>query len=308
MLSKENQREDEDSSIRVYQIKVKENNIIENIHNHTYINNFQKTYTCQDIIKILKNIGCHPDIISLIKPEHLRKKDIDNTKYFGIKRPRQRRNKKIKSKEENKNKNKQGRKLKFGNEKGKHNKYSPDNIIKKIKRIFFTNAIEYVNKLLLNYKQTFKCSDKLKKLNYGLYVNKSKKQNDSDMLNKLLKNIVSGKINGRNNIKYGDNYNEKIINKISEKLDKDNELYLLLNMTFSEWIDSFLFKSINESNDDNMNDLLLSQLKGVEDNEKEIYFTIFVYYLYNYQNYLNFKKGRNRYTKNSIEKKATLKK
>ena len=150
MLSKENQREDEDSSIRVYQIKVKENNIIENIHNHTYINNFQKTYTCQDIIKILKNIGCHPDIISLIKPEHLRKKDIDNTKYFGIKRPRQRRNKKIKSKEENKNKNKQGRKLKFGNEKGKHNKYSPDNIIKKIKRIFFTNAIEYVNKLLLN--------------------------------------------------------------------------------------------------------------------------------------------------------------
>ena len=222
MLSKENQREDEDSSIRVYQIKVKENNIIENIHNHTYINNFQKTYTCQDIIKILKNIGCHPDIISLIKPEHLRKKDIDNTKYFGIKRPRQRRNKKIKSKEENKNKNKQGRKLKFGNEKGKHNKYSPDNIIKKIKRIFFTNAIEYVNKLLLKYKQTFKCSDKLKKLNYGLYVNKSKKQNDSDMLNKLLKNIVSGKINGRNNIKYGDNYNEKIINKISEKLDKEN--------------------------------------------------------------------------------------
>ena len=317
MLSKENQREDEDSSIRVYQIKVKENNIIENIHNHTYINNFQKTYTCQDIIKILKNIGCHPDIISLIKPEHLRKKDIDNTKYFGIKRPRQRRNKKIKSKEENKNKNKQGRKLKFGNEKGKHNKYSPDNIIKKIKRIFFTNAIEYVNKLLLNYKQTFKCSDKLKKLNYGLYVNKSKKQNDSDMLNKLLKNIVSGKIDGKHNIKYGDNYNEKIINKISEKLDKDNELYLLLNMTFSEWIDSFLFKSINQSIKGIMSNLLLSELrnqinelnklKGVEDNEKEIYFTIFVYYLYNYQNYVKFKKGRNSKKNNSLEKKAILK-
>ena len=312
MLSKENQREDEDSSIYDYQIKVKENNIIENIDNHTYINNFQKTYTCQDIIKILKNIRYHPDItdiISLIKPEHLRKKDIDNTKYFGIKRPRQRRNKKIKSKEENK----KGRKLKFGNEKGKHNKYSPDNISKKIKGIFLTNAIEYVNKLLLNYKQTFKCSDKLKKLNYGLYVNKSKKQNDSDMLNKLLKNIVSGKIDGKHNIKYGDNYNEKIINKISEKLDKDNELYLLLNMTFSEWIDSFLFKSINESNDD----LLLSQLKnqinelnklkGVEDNEKEIYFTIFVYYLYNYQNYVKFKKGRNSKKNNSLEKKAILK-
>ena len=108
------------------------------------------------------------------------------------------------------------------------------------------------------------------------------------MLNKLLKNIVSGKINGKHNIKYGDNYNEKIINKISEKLDKDNELYLLLNMTFSEWIDSFLFKSINESNDDIMRDLLtnlfkeLNELKGVEDNEKEIYFTIFVYYLYMY--------------------------
>ena len=130
------------------------------------------------------------------------------------------------------------------------------------------------------------------------------------MLNKLLKNIVSGKIDGKHNIKYGDNYNEKIINKISEKLDKDNELYLLLNMTFSEWIDSFLFKSINESNDDIMRDLLLSQLnelKGVEDNEKEIYFTIFVYYLYNYQNYVKFKKGRNSKKNNSLEKKAILK-
>ena len=84
-------------------------------------------------------------------------------------------------------------------------------------------------------------------------------------------------------------------------------------MTFSEWIDSFLFKSINESNDD----LLLSQLKnqinelnklkGVEDNEKEIYFTIFVYYLYNYQNYVKFKKGRNSKKNNILEKKAILK-
>ena len=82
------------------------------------------------------------------------------------------------------------------------------------------------------------------------------------MLNELLKNIVSEKIDGKNANKYGDNYNKKIINKISVKLDKDNELYLLLNMTFSEWIDSFLFKSINESNDDIMRDLLLSELKN----------------------------------------------
>ena len=181
--------------------------------------------------KILKNIGCHPDIISLIKPEHLRKKDIDNTKYFGIKRPRQRRNKKIKSKEENKNKNKQGRKLKFGNEKGKHNKYSPDNIIKKIKRIFFTNAIEYVNKLLLKYKQTFKCSDKLKKLNYGLYVNKSKKQNDSDELimekNTIKKQVGNNDTSKENKsnwndsiVEYGYENNHEYFNKF-----KDNDSY-----------------------------------------------------------------------------------
>ena len=52
------------------------------------------------------------------------------------------------------------------------------------------------------------------------------------MLNKLLKNIVYEKVDGKNNIKYGDNYNKKIINKISVKLDKDNELYLLLNYDF----------------------------------------------------------------------------
>ena len=308
MLTKENQREEEDSSICLYQIKEKENNIIENNDNHIYINNFQKTYTCQDIIAILNRIGCPPDIISLIKPEHLRKEDIYNTKYFCIKKPRQRRNKKIKSKEKNKNKNKQGRKLKSGNEQGKHNKFSHDNIIKKIKRIFLSNAIKYVNELLLKYKQTFKCSDKLKKLNYKLYINKLNKQFDSDMLNKLLKCIVSEKIDGKNRNKLGDNHNEKIINKISVKLDKDNELYLLLNMTFSEWIDFFLFKSINKSNDDIMSNLLLSELENQigEDNEKEIYFTIFVYYLYNYQNYVKFKKGRNSKKNNSLEKKDIL--
>ena len=136
------------------------------------------------------------------------------------------------------------------------------------------------------------------------------------MLNKLCKDIASGKINGRNKKKNGDNWNKNIIDKILTKLEKDNELYILLNMTFSEWIEIFLFKSIKEPDDNIIHELLLSELenqinnklKNEEDEEKEIYFTRFMYYLYNYQNYLNFKKGRNRNTKNRIEKKATLKK
>ena len=45
------------------------------------------------------------------------------------------------------------------------------------------------------------------------------------------------------------------------KLEKDNELYIFLNMTFSEWIEIFIFKSIKKSDDNIIHDLLISELK-----------------------------------------------
>ena len=312
-FTKENKmEEDEDSSIYDNHIEQKNNNI-ENIDKHVNANNYQKTLNCHDIVAILQKISSPHSIIKLIKKKHLRKEDIYNLKYFRFKKERKKRSKNEIIKDEKNNK--KGRKLKSNNEKGKHTKNSPDNIVKKIKGILLTNLIAFINKLIQKHIKVLKCNFKLIKLNYKLYVNQLKKQIDSDMLKLPLKDLVSGKISGKNNNAYGDNWNKDIIDKILAKLEKDNELYILLNITFSEWINIFLFKSINISDDKITRDLLLleltkqiNKLKNEEDEEKEIYFTRFMYYLYNYQNYLNFKKGRNRNTKNSIEKKATLKK
>ena len=76
----------------------------------------------------------------------------NNHKYFSIKKKKE------------KNNNKQGRKLKSNNEKGKYNKNSPDNIVKKIKGILLSNLIAFINKLIQKYKKVLKCNFKL--INY----------------------------------------------------------------------------------------------------------------------------------------------
>ena len=75
-------------------------------------------------------------IINKFDVNYITKKDLENVSLFKSK-VRKTRNKKSENNEEEKILGKKlglGRKKKNGIEKGKHNKYSPDNIIKKIKQ------------------------------------------------------------------------------------------------------------------------------------------------------------------------------
>ena len=107
----------------------------------------------------MQKISSPHSIIKLIKKKHLRKEDIYNLKYFRFKKESKKRSKIEKIKE--KKNNKQGRKLKSNNEKGKYNKNSPDNIVKKIKGILLSNLIAFINKLIQKYKKVLKCNFKL---------------------------------------------------------------------------------------------------------------------------------------------------
>ena len=73
--------------------------------------------------------------------------------------------------------------------------------------------------------------------------------------------------------------------------EKDNpKLNYLLNMKFGEWIDVFTFQTeINFSSKFNGLENILNTLYK---KEKDKYFSRFIFYLFNYKNWFQNKKGR----------------
>lgn len=110
---------------------------------------------------------------------------------------------------------------------------------------------------------------------------------------------------------YQKNWNELIIQNISESEANNDKLMNLLNITFNEWINIFTYKQKSEYNLDI--NLLQPALERIyeknkynknKDNENKdnksdetknvSYFTRFIFYLYNYQRWFQKKRGRNR--------------
>ena len=75
--------------------------------------------------------------------------------------------------------------------KGKHNKYSADNIKKKNKRILFSNVIDYSNMFINKYKTNCEQKGELLYLNYKKYVNNLTKNKEIALLKMKLKDLLS---------------------------------------------------------------------------------------------------------------------
>ena len=111
------------------------------------------------------------------------------------------------------------------------------------------------------------------------------------------------------NSKYSSNkdkgFNKKNINKILI-LEKNNKVLIdLLNMSIGDRIDVFTLKTNIEN---------FFEFKGIEEALKDIsdknddeYFSRFIFYLFNYQNYFHNKKGRNPKANKNNKKKLNLK-
>ena len=192
-------------------------------------------------------------------------------------------------------------KFEMNNKQTKHNKYSPDNIIKKIKVYLFHYLIIFVNVELI-CKNKYK-NLKLKKLNYK-YIFNTNKEDNINYLNMHLKELLSLDITTKY-ITKNKNTNEKIIQKMLKQ--NDEKIQYVFNLQFKEWIDIFTMKKegnnivtikglhllldeileknkIKKENYEEKN-LVEKQIENKKENYDEKYFVYFVYLLYNFENW-----------------------
>jgi hypothetical protein len=210
----------------------------------------------------------------------------------------------------------------------KHNKYSVDNILRKIKAFLLENALLFLNNLLnycldkqkillfYNYIKKSKVKNKefknlLKPLDYK-YIGGMKKKSEISIFRMPLKDLFAKDISSKYKT-FCKGANKVIIDKVLEE-EKDNEnIMFAFNLTFREWLDIFLYKkelkASNNFNEEKMKaavnsfnhfDSLLEEL--YKNNEDRKYFSVFIYLIYNYERWFYKKGSRNRVSKkNNIE-------
>ena len=268
-----------------------------------------KTYNYKDIIIILKKIKISDEIIKKIKKDVFTKEFKKSFGLFNIQIKRKRtikRNIKIKrindNKEKKKNPIKRGRKT-LGDPytKGKRNKYCVDNIIKKIKVLFFSCVIEYVQIFLNNNKKNYDGDIKLLTLDHKQYINKLVKKLDLELLRMPLKDLISLDTSKRYAKISDKDWNKKIIEKILEKEKNNKKINDLLNMSFNKWIDIFTYKKEWKYNNIEF-DKLKTFIEDISENNDEEYFSKVISYLFNYKRWFINLKGRNRNKSNENQK------
>lgn len=197
---------------------------------------------------------------------------------------------------------KRGRKKGNDLEKRKHNKFSSDNVIKKIKANLFKNMILFCNNIL----KSANINITLKNINYNI-INNINKKNELKQFEMALKELISEEISPKYN-SYNADYNKKKIIEILKERKDNKVLNFIFNMTFRQWIDIFILK---QNIRDYKNEEYLSVLD--EGNYKEIenqmpkvsetlinvlekngieYLSFYIFYLYNYEKWFISKRNR----------------
>ena len=207
-------------------------------------------------------------------------------------------------------------------EKGKHNKDSDDNIIKKIKTKIINYLISFVNGILVTFLENNKIilyikmmknnikekepeiESLIKDLNYRKIVDNIKKENNLKLLNQTLKELLSNDISPKY-LKLKPDWNKKIIENILEKEKENKIIEFIFNLTFREWFDIFTYKKelkdlgfSDEKNIKKIMDNLMRVDKLLEEvynlNFGNKYFSIFTSFIYNYERWFFIKQGRNK--------------
>jgi hypothetical protein len=133
-----------------------------------------------------------------------------------------------------------GRKKKGSSEKGIHNKYTSDNIIRKCKAVFINKLRNFINnKIKIFYEldgQQLSDSKKLMKMNQQQIINSHVKYNQS-FLNRTIKEIFSENISSRCN-KYSLEHNKNLINDLLKDKDKTRNIFFkdIFSLTFLDCI------------------------------------------------------------------------
>ena len=136
-----------------------------------------------------------------------------------------------------------GRKKKNSNEKGIHDKYSSDNIIRKCKAILLQILTKLINdkiKEIYGKEKNYNIKrNRLKKMNQFQVVNSNVKYNQQ-FLNRKLKDIFSEKISSRCTT-YSEDHNKQLINSLLNDEDKRKRKIFndIFNLSFLECLKHF---------------------------------------------------------------------
>lgn len=226
-------------------------------------------------------------------------------------------------------KNSIGRKKKNDNSKSNHNKYIPDNIVKKIKNRISDFLIEFINnlinsiynineinKILLNlnlHKFELKNQKKIiKKIEHKFSANLTKKEDNLKLLNSTLKEYLSNKISTKY-VNYKENQNELIISKLLEDDEnKDIFKFVFQELKIEDWlqiythqknIDDYIYR-YDLSKDKEKVIKIKKSIVGIDEylkklitleneNDNKLYYHCFLLLIYNFRLYLDLKEGRN---------------
>ena len=180
-----------------------------------------------------------------------------------------------------------------------HDKFTDDNVRRKVKRLVFTHLLEYLNKQIkVKYngnigKGVFK--KELRILNQAQIANSNIAFNKA-LLNKTLYDIFSDKISSRIT-NYSEDHNKVIIEGLINEKDTEKRIYFknIFSLTFSDCLEYLK----GEKHFDQLNGLeLFSEFKEIKQdylkkyNDGEEYVKLLTYHLKEFKNIINRKNPR----------------
>ena len=183
------------------------------------------------------------------------------------------------------------------NNKNSHNKFSDDNLRKKVRNIILKYAMEFINKKIKEkYKDNIglgKFKKELKILEQGKKV-KSTVSFDKSFLKFSLKEIFSGDISSRSN-NFPKDYNKTLIDSLINDKDEERKHYFikLFNITFIDCLKYFIEDDKSYEIDELNGFIRISSIKEdlIKEHGEE-YANILIYYLENFEEIINNKKER----------------
>jgi hypothetical protein len=260
--------------------------------------NYDKFYPFEKIEQILKNSNCSENILSHFKRDSRIEEGEKNLKL--LQKKRKRRSKRNDSNKKNIfehiTKYNMGRKNLKDKSERKHDKFSPDNIIKKIKAKMFEFLIIFVNNLITN-------NIKLKDLNYSI-IDRLKKEKDLEILGTPIKDLLSNNISPKYS-QYAYDFNKKLIDSLLEKEKNNEALMFIFDLTFKDWIELYTMKknvkdwqNLTEESCRKIEEHLhkMNELEKVlkDNNNNSDYFSNFIFYLFNYERWFSIRRNRKR--------------
>ena len=254
------------------------------------IKNRNELYFIDSIIVILRNHIIDPDI----KKKLDEKNNIEHLYHyiFICKKKKTKTNLKnnCNKNEINLKKGERGKKPEKKETITKHDKWTPDNILRKIKgKLFNKYILTFLNKILKS--QGKNLSVKLMKLDHKKYIGIVQKQTELNYLYMTLEALFSEEA-----------YNKSIL----EKLEKNDTINFVLNLTYIEFIDLFTHKqTIEEINPTKLRDnkIIKDNLPGVEAMYTDLleerddnidYSLLVIFYLFNLERSIMMKQNRNK--------------